>query len=142
MLAHIKDKVRGAARFYEKGESNSALLAYLVVLLNRYDTLNDKAQVNLLKVLAEISPYVTSGDVDYLWSAVSTMLKANLPSPDSVTSLNAAVLEMLLYSYHFLASKVRRQLFPWSLVLATNSHTHIPPVASGVGNSLPWVNHR
>ncbi|XP_052183028.1 apoptosis inhibitor 5-like protein API5 isoform X2 [Diospyros lotus] len=88
------------------GASNSKFLNYLNKhILPIFDKLPEERKVDLLKNLAESSPYTTPQDSRQILPSVVQLLKKYMPRRKSGEETNFTYVECLLYTFHHLAYK-------------------------------------
>lgn len=95
-----------ALPFFERGASNSKFFNYL----NRhmfpvFDKLPEERKVDLLKNLAEGSPYTSPQDSRQILPSVVQLLKNAMPRRKAGEETNFTSVECLLYTFHHLAHK-------------------------------------
>lgn len=94
-----------AIPFFERGASNSKFINYLnKCILPVFDKLPEARKVDLLKDLAESSPYTTPQDSRQILPSVVQLLKKYMPARKS-EEMNFTFVECLLYTFHHLAHK-------------------------------------
>ncbi|KAK3039910.1 hypothetical protein RJ639_027745, partial [Escallonia herrerae] len=95
-----------ALPFFVRGASNSKFLNYLnKQIFPVFDELPEKRKVDLLKNLAESSPYTTPQDARQIFPSVVQLLKKYMPLRKTGEEMNFTYVECLLYTFHHLASK-------------------------------------
>ncbi|PSR98615.1 Apoptosis inhibitor 5-like protein [Actinidia chinensis var. chinensis] len=95
-----------ALPFFMRGASNSKFLNYLNKhILPVFDKLPEERKVDLLKNLAESSPYTTPQDSRQILPSVVQLLKIYMPRKKSGEETNFTYVECLLYTFHHLAYK-------------------------------------
>ncbi|XP_058202505.1 apoptosis inhibitor 5-like protein API5 isoform X1 [Rhododendron vialii] len=95
-----------ALPFFVRGASPSKFLNYLNKhILPVFDELPEERKVDLLKNLAESSPYTTPQDSRQILPSVVQLLKKYMPRRKSGEETNFTYVECLLYTFHHLASK-------------------------------------
>ncbi|MCO5559648.1 hypothetical protein L7F22_013249 [Adiantum nelumboides] len=95
-----------AIPIYMRGASNSKFLNYINKhLLPVFDKLPEEKKLDLLKNLAESSPYGTATDARQLLPPVLNLLKKYMPKRKTNEEFNYTFVECLLYIFHQLASK-------------------------------------
>ncbi|XP_057471688.1 apoptosis inhibitor 5-like protein API5 isoform X1 [Actinidia eriantha] len=95
-----------ALPFFMRGASNSKFLNYLNKhILPVFDKLPEERKVDLLKNLAESSPYTTPQDSRQILPSVVQLLKIYMPRRKSGEETNFTYVECLLYTFHHLAYK-------------------------------------
>ncbi|GAA0160534.1 hypothetical protein LIER_17071 [Lithospermum erythrorhizon] len=95
-----------AIPLFEKGASNSKFLIYLnKYLFPVFDTLPGERKVDLLKNLADSSPYTSPQDSRQILPSVVQLLKKYMPQTKVGEEMNFTYVECLLYTFHHLASK-------------------------------------
>lgn len=95
-----------ALPFFERGASNSKFFNYL----NRhmfpvFDKLPEERKVDLLKNLAEGSPYTSPQDSRQILPFVVQLVKNAMPRRKAGEEMNFTSVECLLYTFHHLAHK-------------------------------------
>ncbi|KAL5715900.1 hypothetical protein ACHQM5_017661 [Ranunculus cassubicifolius] len=92
--------------FFKRGASNSKLLNYLNKhILPAADKFPEERKLDLLKNLAESSPYTAPQDSRLLLPSIVALLKKHMPLRKTGEELNFTYVECLLYTFHHLASK-------------------------------------
>ncbi|KAL6992442.1 Apoptosis inhibitor 5, variant 2 [Sarracenia purpurea var. burkii] len=95
-----------ALPFFMRGASNSKFLSYLNKhILPVFDKLPEERKVDLLKNLAETSPYTMPQDSRQILPSVVQLLKKYMPRRKSGEETNFTYVECLLYTFHHLAHK-------------------------------------
>ncbi|KAH7856937.1 hypothetical protein Vadar_007126 [Vaccinium darrowii] len=95
-----------ALPFFVRGASPSKFLNYLNKhILPVFDELPEERKVDLLKNLAESSPYSIPQDSRQILPSVVQLLKKYMPRRKSGEETNFTYVECLLYTFHHLASK-------------------------------------
>ncbi|CAI9087336.1 OLC1v1021386C1 [Oldenlandia corymbosa var. corymbosa] len=95
-----------AIPFFERGASNSNFLNYLNKhIFPVFDKLPEDRKVDLLKDLAESSPYTTPQDSRQILPSVVQLLKRHMPIRRAGEEMNFTYVECLLYTFHHLAHK-------------------------------------
>ncbi|XP_042025989.1 apoptosis inhibitor 5-like protein API5 isoform X2 [Salvia splendens] len=95
-----------ALPFFERGASNSKFFKYLNKhIFPVFDKLPEERKVDLLKNLAEGSPYTSPQDSRQILPAVVQILKKTMPRRKSGEEMNFTYVECLLYTFHHLAQK-------------------------------------
>lgn len=96
-----------ALPFYAGGGSNAKFLSFIGKhVLPDFGSLPEDKQEELLKNLAESSPFTSPGDARALLQPVVSLLKELMPKSEGELELNLAYIEALLYAFHQLAFKV------------------------------------
>ncbi|EXB88545.1 hypothetical protein L484_008864 [Morus notabilis] len=96
-----------ALPFVVRGASSSKFLNYLNKhIIPVFDKLPEERKLDLLKALAEISPYTTPQDSRQILPAIVQLLKNYMPRRKTGEEMNFTYVECLLYSFHHLAHKV------------------------------------
>ncbi|ONI10601.1 hypothetical protein PRUPE_4G056400 [Prunus persica] len=96
-----------ALPFVVRGASSSKFLNYLNKhILPVSDKLPDERRLDLLKALAEVSPYTTPQDSRQILPSVVQLLKKNMPRRKTGEEFNFTYVECLLYTFHHLSHKV------------------------------------
>jgi hypothetical protein len=76
-------------------------------VLPKFDSLSAAQQLSLLKVVAEISPYVKGAACREFLPAAYPLLQALMPATATAdTKLNYTAIECVLYAFHNTASRV------------------------------------
>ncbi|XP_047308172.1 apoptosis inhibitor 5-like protein API5 [Impatiens glandulifera] len=95
-----------AIPFFMRGASTGKFLSYLNKhILPVFDQLPEERKADLLKNLAESSPYTISQDTRQILPSVVQLLKTYMPRKKSAEEMNFTYVECLLYTFHHLASK-------------------------------------
>lgn len=95
-----------ALPFFMRGASNSKFLNYLnKFILPVFDKLPEERKLDLLKNLAESSPYVTPQDSRQILPSITQLLKKYMPLRKTGEEMNFTYVECLLYTFHNLSSK-------------------------------------
>eukprot|EP00252_Welwitschia_mirabilis_P022357 TRINITY_DN6025_c0_g1_i2.p1 TRINITY_DN6025_c0_g1~~TRINITY_DN6025_c0_g1_i2.p1 ORF type:complete len:415 (-),score=93.26 TRINITY_DN6025_c0_g1_i2:458-1702(-) len=95
-----------AVPFFERGAQNSKFLNYINKhILPVFDKLPEEKKLDLLKNLAESSPYTTAQDARHLLPSILQLLKKYMPRRKTGEELNFTYVECLLYTFHHLAYK-------------------------------------
>ncbi|KAA8515184.1 hypothetical protein F0562_018363 [Nyssa sinensis] len=95
-----------ALPFFMRGASNSKFLNYLNKdILPVFDKLPEDRKVDLLKNLAESSPYTMPQDSRQVLPSVVQLLKKYMPLRKTGEEMNFTYVECLLYTFHHLAHK-------------------------------------
>jgi hypothetical protein len=95
-----------ALPFYVRGASNSKFLNYINKhLLPVFDKLPEDKKLDLLKNLAESSPYTSAQDARNLLPSILQLLKKYMPRKKTGEELNFTFVECLLFTFHQLAHK-------------------------------------
>ncbi|KAI3680765.1 hypothetical protein L6452_35541 [Arctium lappa] len=95
-----------ALPFFIRGASSSKFLNYLNKhILPVFDKLPEERKVDLLKNLAESSPYSTPQDSRQILPSVVQLLKKYMPLRKTGEEMNFTYVECLLYTFHHLANK-------------------------------------
>ncbi|KAL5576638.1 hypothetical protein UlMin_018337 [Ulmus minor] len=96
-----------ALPFVVRGASSSKFLNYLNKhIIPVFDKLPEERKLDLLKALAEISPYTTPQDSRQILPSVVQLLKKYMPRRKTGEEMNFTYVECLLYTFHHLAHKV------------------------------------
>ncbi|GLT68935.1 hypothetical protein SLA2020_411250 [Shorea laevis] len=96
-----------ALPFVVRGASSSKFLNYLNKhIIPVFDKLPEERKLDLLKALAEISPYTTPQDSRQILPNVVQLLKKYMPRRKTGEETNFTYVECLLYTFHHLAHKV------------------------------------
>lgn len=95
-----------ALPFFVRGASSSKFLNYLNKhILPVFDKLPEERKVDLLKNLAESSPYAAPQDSRQILPSVVQLLKKYMPLRKTGEEMNFTYVECLLYTFHHLANK-------------------------------------
>ncbi|KAK4783204.1 hypothetical protein SAY86_007578 [Trapa natans] len=95
-----------AIPFFIRGGSSSKFLNYLNKdVLPVIDKLPEQRKLDLLKAIAEISPYTTPQDSRKILSPIVQLLKKYMPGRKTGEEMNFTYVECLLYAFHHLAHK-------------------------------------
>ncbi|OMO65234.1 Apoptosis inhibitory 5 [Corchorus olitorius] len=95
-----------ALPFFVRGASGSKFLNYLNKhIIPVFDKLPEERKLDLLKALAEISPYTTPQDSRQILPSVVQLLKKYMPRRRSGEEMNFTYVECLLFAFHHLAHK-------------------------------------
>ncbi|KAA8519714.1 hypothetical protein F0562_013970 [Nyssa sinensis] len=95
-----------ALPFFMRGASNSKFHNYLNKhILPVFDKLHEERKVDLLKNLAESSPYTMPQDSRQILPSVVQLLKKYMPQRKTGEEMNFTYVECLLYTFHHLAHK-------------------------------------
>ncbi|CAH9112190.1 unnamed protein product [Cuscuta europaea] len=95
-----------AIPFFERGASNSKFLNYLNKhIFPVFDKLPEDRKVDLLKNLAESSPYTAPQDSRLVLPSVVQLLKKYMPRRKAGEEMNFTYVECLLYTFNNLAHK-------------------------------------
>ncbi|KAI4296857.1 hypothetical protein L6164_036777 [Bauhinia variegata] len=96
-----------ALPFVVKGASSSKFLNYINKhIIPVFDQIPEERKLDLLKALAEISPYTTPQDSRQILPSVVQLLKKYMPLRKTGEETNFTYVECLLYTFHHLAHKV------------------------------------
>ncbi|XP_076951520.1 apoptosis inhibitor 5-like protein API5 [Bidens hawaiensis] len=92
--------------WYVRGASSSKFINYLNKnIIPTFDKLPEERKVDLLKNLAECSPYSTPQDSRHILPSIVQLLKKYMPSRKTGEEMNFTYVECLLYTFHHLANK-------------------------------------
>ncbi|KAL8460582.1 hypothetical protein ACS0TY_032200 [Phlomoides rotata] len=95
-----------ALPFFKRGASSSKFFNYLNKhIFPVFDKLPEERKVDLLKNLAESSPYTSPQDSRLILPAVVQILKTTMPRRKAGEEMNFTYVECLLYAFHHLAHK-------------------------------------
>ncbi|PWA59260.1 apoptosis inhibitory protein 5 (API5) [Artemisia annua] len=95
-----------ALPFFLRGASSSKFLNYLNKnIIPVFDQLPEERKVDLLKNLAESSPYSTPQDSRQILPSLVQLLKKYMPVRKTGEEMNFTYVECLLYTFHHLAHK-------------------------------------
>ncbi|KVH97043.1 Apoptosis inhibitory 5 [Cynara cardunculus var. scolymus] len=95
-----------ALPFFLRGASSSKFLNYLNKnIIPVFDQLPEERKVDLLKNLAESSPYSTPQDSRQILPSVVQLLKKYMPLRKTGEEMNFTYVECLLFTFHHLAHK-------------------------------------
>ncbi|KAK5792195.1 hypothetical protein PVK06_033309 [Gossypium arboreum] len=90
----------------QRGASGSKFLNYINKhIIPVFDKLPEERKLDLLKGLAEISPYTTPQDSRQILPSVVQLLKKYMPRRKTGEETNFTYVECLLFSFHHLAHK-------------------------------------
>ncbi|CAI0557871.1 unnamed protein product, partial [Linum tenue] len=90
----------------QRGASSSKFLNYLNKhIIPVFDKLPEERKLDVLKVLAESSPYTTPQDSRQILPSVVQLLKKYMPRKKTGEETNFTYVECLLYAFHHLANK-------------------------------------
>lgn len=104
-INRIKSCLYMAVPFFMRGASNSKFLNYLnKFIIPVFDKLTEDQQMDLLKDLAESSPYSSPQDSRQVLPSIVQLLKKYMPCRKTGET-NFTYVECLLYTFHHLASK-------------------------------------
>ncbi|XP_022892394.1 apoptosis inhibitor 5-like protein API5 [Olea europaea var. sylvestris] len=95
-----------AVPFFERGASNSKFFNYVnkhIFLV--FDELPEERRVDLLKNIAESSPYTSPQDSRQILPSVVQLLKKYMPRRKAGEEMNFTYVECLLYTFHHLSHK-------------------------------------
>ncbi|KAF4388850.1 hypothetical protein F8388_019029 [Cannabis sativa] len=92
---------------FNRGASSSKFLNYLNKhIIPVFEKLPEERKLDLLKALAEISPYTTPQDSRQILPSIVQLLKKYMPRRKTGEEMNFTYVECLLYTFHHLAQKV------------------------------------
>ncbi|KAJ9168765.1 hypothetical protein P3X46_020255 [Hevea brasiliensis] len=95
-----------ALPFFLRGASGSKFLNYLNNhIIPVFDKLPEERKLDLLKALAEISPYTLPQDSRQILPSIVQLLKNYMPRRKTGEEMNFTYVECLLYAFHHLAHK-------------------------------------
>ncbi|KAF8391288.1 hypothetical protein HHK36_023590 [Tetracentron sinense] len=95
-----------ALSFFMRGASNSKFLNYLNKdIIPVFDELPEERKLDLLKSLAESSPYTAPQDSRQLLPSVVQLLKKYMSRRKTGEEMNFTYVECLLYTFHHLSHK-------------------------------------
>ncbi|XP_042508084.1 apoptosis inhibitor 5-like protein API5 isoform X2 [Macadamia integrifolia] len=95
-----------ALPFFMRGASNSKFLNYVNKhIIPVLDKLPEERKLDLLKNLAESSPYTSPQDSRQLLPSIVQLLKKYMPRRKAGEEMNFTYVECLLYTFHHLAHK-------------------------------------
>eukprot|EP00262_Sarcandra_glabra_P000246 TRINITY_DN10310_c0_g1_i1.p1 TRINITY_DN10310_c0_g1~~TRINITY_DN10310_c0_g1_i1.p1 ORF type:complete len:544 (+),score=111.51 TRINITY_DN10310_c0_g1_i1:289-1920(+) len=95
-----------ALPFFMRGASNSKFVSYLNKhLIPAFDKLPEERKLDLLKNLAESSPYTTPQDSRNLLPSIVQLLKKYMPRRKTGEETNFTYVECLLYTFHHISYK-------------------------------------
>ncbi|XP_021766029.1 apoptosis inhibitor 5-like protein API5 [Chenopodium quinoa] len=95
-----------AIPFFMRGASNSNFLNYVNKhIIPVFEKLPEERKLDLLKNLAESSPYTTPQDARLILPSIVQLLKKYMPRKRTGEEMNFTYVECLLYTFHHLASK-------------------------------------
>ncbi|XP_038883565.1 apoptosis inhibitor 5-like protein API5 [Benincasa hispida] len=96
-----------AIPFVVRGASSCKFLSYLNKhVIPVFEKLPEERKLDLLKALAEFSPYTTPQDSRQFLPSVVHLLKKYMPGRKTGEEMNFTYVECLLYTFHHLAHKV------------------------------------
>ncbi|XP_022926027.1 apoptosis inhibitor 5-like protein API5 [Cucurbita moschata] len=96
-----------AIPFVVRGASSCKFLSYLNKhVIPVFEKLPEERKLDLLKALAEFSPYTTPQDSRLFLPSVVQLLKKYMPGRKTGEEMNFTYVECLLYTFHHLAHKV------------------------------------
>lgn len=96
-----------ALPFVVRGAASSKFLNYLYKhIIPVFDKLPEERKLDLLKALAEVSPYTTPQDSRQILPSIVQLLKKYMPPRKTGEEMNFTYVECLLYTFHHLAHKV------------------------------------
>lgn len=96
-----------ALPFFARGAPSSRFLIYLNKhIIPVFDKLPEERKLDLLKALADISPYTTAQEARQLLPSIVELLKIYMPARKTGEEMNFTYVECLLYAFHHLAHKV------------------------------------
>ncbi|OAY24890.1 apoptosis inhibitor 5-like protein API5 [Manihot esculenta] len=95
-----------ALPFFLRGASGSKFLNYLNKhIIPVFDKLPEERKLDLLKAVAEISPYTLPQDSRQILPSIVQLLKNYMPRRKTGEEMNFTYVECLLYAFHHLAHK-------------------------------------
>lgn len=95
-----------ALPFFARGAPGSKFLNYLNKhIIPVFDKLPEERKLDLLKALADISPYTTSQESRQILPSMVQLLKKYMPRRKTGEEMNFTYVECLLYAFHHLAHK-------------------------------------
>uniref|UniRef100_A0A2P2LAI3 Uncharacterized protein MANES_17G052000 n=1 Tax=Rhizophora mucronata TaxID=61149 RepID=A0A2P2LAI3_RHIMU len=95
-----------ALPFFLRGASSSKFLSYLNKhIIPVFDKLPEERKLDLLKAVAEISPYTMPQDSRQILPSVVQLLKKYMPRRKTGEEMNFTYVECLLYAFNHLAHK-------------------------------------
>ncbi|CAA3011622.1 Apoptosis inhibitor 5 homolog [Olea europaea subsp. europaea] len=95
-----------AVSVFERGASNSKFFNYVNKhIFPIFDELPEEQRVDLLKDIAESSPYTSPQDSRQILPSVVQLLKKYMPQRKAGEEMNFTYVECLLYAFHHLAHK-------------------------------------
>ncbi|KAJ0240104.1 Apoptosis inhibitory protein 5 [Hirschfeldia incana] len=96
-----------ALPFFARGAPTSRFLNYLNNhIVPVFDKLPEERKLDLLKALADISPYTTAQEARQMLPSIVQLLKNYMPARKTAEEMNFTYVECLLYAFHHLAHKV------------------------------------
>ncbi|CAF2122698.1 unnamed protein product [Brassica napus] len=96
-----------ALPFFSRGAPTSRFLNYLNKhIIPVFDKLPEERKLDLLKALADISPYTTAQEARQMLPSIVQFLKKYMPARKTGEEMNFTYVECLLYAFHHLAHKV------------------------------------
>ncbi|CAA0252247.1 unnamed protein product [Arabidopsis thaliana] len=95
-----------ALPFFARGAPGSKFLNYLNKnIMPAFDQLPEERKLNLLRALAEMSPYTTAQVARQILPSIVQLLKKYMPARKTGEEMNFTYVECLLYVLHHLAHK-------------------------------------
>ncbi|KAI4368142.1 hypothetical protein MLD38_016734 [Melastoma candidum] len=95
-----------AVPFFVRGASSNQFLNYLnKQVIPVFDKLPEERKLDLLKALAELSPYTTPQDSRQFLPSIVDLLKKYMPRKKTGEEMNFTYVECLLYAFHHFAHK-------------------------------------
>lgn len=92
--------------FFMRGASNGNFLNYIHKhIIPVFDKFPEERKLDLLKNLAESSPYTSPPDARQVLPSIVQLLKKYMPRKRTGEEMNFTYVECLLYTFHHLASK-------------------------------------
>ncbi|KAF8110228.1 hypothetical protein N665_0086s0066 [Sinapis alba] len=92
---------------FARGAPTSRFLNYLNNHIKPvFDKLPEERKLDLLKALADISPYTTAQEARQMLPSIVQLLKKYMPVRKTAEEMNFTYVECLLYAFHHLAHKV------------------------------------
>ncbi|CAH8389311.1 unnamed protein product [Eruca vesicaria subsp. sativa] len=96
-----------ALPIFARGAPTSRFLNYLNNhIIPVFDKLPEERKLDLLKALADISPYTTAQEARQMLPSIVQLLKIYMPVRKTTEEMNFTYVECLLYAFHHLAYKV------------------------------------
>ncbi|CAN1283847.1 Apoptosis inhibitor 5-like protein API5 [Linum perenne] len=95
-----------AVPFFLRGASCSKFMNYLNNnIIPVFDQFSEDRKLDMLKALAEISPYTASQESRQILPSIVQLLKKYMPGKKTGEETNFTYVECLLYAFHHLANK-------------------------------------
>ncbi|XP_010540497.1 PREDICTED: apoptosis inhibitor 5-like protein API5 [Tarenaya hassleriana] len=105
-IARLISCLHMALPFFARGAPGSKFLNYLNKhIMTVFDKLPEERKLDLLKALADISPYTTAQEARQILPSIVQLLKKYMPARRTGEEMNFTYVECLLYAFHHLAHK-------------------------------------